>query len=272
MAENRGIQTAGMTPPKVSVIIPVYNGERTIRRSIDSVLMQDIPLELILVNDCSTDATAEILSEYAAADPRVRVLHSASSQGAGGSRNAGVRLARAEYTAFLDADDIWEAGKLKRQLALLDRSGAALCCTGRELMTADGRRTGRVIGVREEITYRSLLRHNCINCSSVLLPTRIAREFPMEHEDSHEDYITWLRILKKYGRAAGINEPLLCYRLSAAGKSGSKLKSARMTFRAYRYLGFGLPRSLVCFASYALHGVWKYARSCRRFGRISKAV
>ena len=118
--------------------------------------------------------------------------------------------------------------------------------------------TGKVIGVKEQITYRDLLRHNSINCSSVLLRTEVAREFPMEHEDSHEDYITWLRIMKKYGIAIGINEPLLKYRLTNSGKSGSKLKSAVMTFRVYRYMGFSWPKSAVCFISYALHGVWKY--------------
>ena len=86
-----------------------------------------------------------------------------------------------------------------------------------------------------------------------------ALEFPMEHEDSHEDYIAWLKILGKYGPAAGINEPLLRYRLSAGGKSGNKLKSARMTFLVYRYMGFGKVKAAACFLSYALHGVWKYA-------------
>ena len=58
----------------------------------------------------------------------------------------------------------------------------------------------------------------------------------MEHEDSHEDYIMWLKILDRYGEACGINEPLLKYRMSSKGKSGSKLKSARMTMKVYRYM------------------------------------
>ena len=80
----------------------------------------------------------------------------------------------------------------------------------------------------------------------------------MEHEDSHEDYIMWLKILQKYKTACGINEPLLNYRLSNTGKSGSKLKSAKMTFKVYRYMGFGIIKSLICFCSYAVHGVLKY--------------
>ena len=82
--------------------------------------------------------------------------------------------------------------------------------------------------------------------------------FPMEHDDSHEDYITWLKILRKYGCAAGINKPYLKYRLSEGGKSRNKLKSAAMTYNVYRYVGYGRIRSCIFFCSYAVHGMWKY--------------
>ena len=140
----------------------------------------------------------------------------------------------------------------------MERTGCVLSCTARELMTPQGELTGRIIPVKEEITYRDLLHHNSINCSSVVLKTEVAKNYPMEHDDSHEDYITWLKILQKYKKACGIREPLLKYTLSNQGKSGNKLQSARMTFMVYRYLGFGILKSCYYFASYALHGVWKY--------------
>ena len=80
----------------------------------------------------------------------------------------------------------------------------------------------------------------------------------MEHEDSHEDYITWLKIVKKYGYAVGLNEPFLKYRQSFTSKSGSKFKSAGMTFKVYRYLGLSLPKSILCFISYTWQGIKKY--------------
>ena len=163
--------------------------------------------------------------------------------------------------AFLDADDIWESGKLEKQVKLLSETGFVLCATARELMTPEGKCSGRIIPVKERISYRELMKHNCINCSSVLMKTCVAREFPMCHEDSHEDYILWLKVLQKYGTACGINEPLVKYRLSATGKSGSKVQSAVMTFKVYRYMGFGLAKSLLLFVSYAIHGVAKYALS-----------
>lgn len=244
--------------PEISVIIPVHNGANTISRALDSALSQAVELEVIVIDDCSNDHLEEVMEGYCW-DPRVRLLKNEKNLGAAASRNRGVKEARGNFVAFLDSDDYWAEGKLEKQLKVIKEKHCALCSTARELMTPEGELTGRVIGVKAEITYKELLKHNSINCSSVVMRRGVALEFPMEHEDSHEDYITWLKVVKKYGAAAGIDEPLLKYRLSATGKSGSKWKSAKMTFKVYRYMGFGWGQSLVCFASYALHGVWKYA-------------
>lgn len=241
----------------VSVIIPAYNCEKYIGKALDSALAQQVPLEVIVLNDCAKDGTEAVVQKYLG-DERVRYVRNEKNLGVAKTRNRGVRLARGKYIAFLDSDDWWENGKLERQLERMERENVVLCSTARELINPDGSSMGKVIPVVEQITYRELLKHNCINCSSVLLRRDVALEFPMEHEDSHEDYITWLKILKKYGRACGVNEPLLKYRLSVTGKSGNKWKSARMTFMVYRYMGFGIFKSLACFCSYAVHGVWKY--------------
>lgn len=241
----------------VSIIIPAYNCEKYIGKAIYSALSQDVPLEVLVINDCATDGTEDAVKTYLD-NPLVRYIRNEKNMGVAKTRNRGVRMARGKYVAFLDSDDWWESDKLKKQLALIEKEKAVLCCTGRDLMNPDGTFMGKYIPVRERITYRNLLKHNCINCSSVLLLRSVALEFPMEHEDSHEDYITWLNILKKYGYACGIDEPLLKYRLSATGKSGSKWKSAGMTWKVYRYMGFGPLKSCLCFCSYALHGLWKY--------------
>ena len=241
----------------VSVVMPAYNCAASIGASIESVLCQDVPLELIVVNDRSPDDLDAAMEKYLT-DERVVYVTNEQNMGAAQSRNRAMAMARGKYIAFLDSDDIWLPGKLKKQLDILEQTGCVLCCTGRALMTPEGVDDGRIIPVAEVITYRDLLRHNSIACSSVLIRTEAAREFPMGHEDSHEDYIMWLQVLRKYGDARGINEPLLRYRLSNTGKSGSKLHSAKMTFKVYRYMGFSLPKSLLCFASYAINGVKKY--------------
>lgn len=248
---------------QVSVVMPAYNCAKTIAQAIDSVLIQEVPLELIVVNDCSPENLDGVMAQYEG-DSRVVYVKNESNLGAAASRNKAVTLAKGQYVAFLDSDDYWLPGKLEKQLQAIKDSGAVLCCTARELMTPEGELTGRIIPVSQKITYRDLLLQNSIGCSSVLMLADVAKAYPMHHEDSHEDYIMWLEVLKKHGFACGINEPLLKYRLSTTGKSGNKLKAAKMTFKVYRYMGFGMAKSCLCFISYALHGVMKYALSYLR--------
>ena len=241
----------------ITVIIPAYNCADTIEAAIESVLNQEVPVEILVLNDQSPDHLDAVMEKYKE-NESVHYIHNEKNLGAAGSRNKGASMAETPYVAFLDADDIWAGGKLKKQLERIKETGVVLCSTGRQLMRPDGTCTEKYIPVKARITYKELLRHNSINCSSVLLKTEVAREFPMEHEDSHEDYITWLKILKKYGIAAGIDEPLLLYRLTTTGKSGNKLKSASMNWKVYRYMGFGYIRSCFYFCSYAIHGIIKY--------------
>lgn len=254
--------------PVVSVVIPAYNCSRTLGQAIDSALAQEVSMEILVLDNGSREDLRPVMEPYLT-DPRIYYRRNEKNLGASGSRNLGVRMARGKYVAFLDSDDWWEKDKLKKQLDCLERTGCVLCATARELVTPKGERTGRVIPVPEEITYRRMLSGNCINCSSVVVETEVAREFPMCHEDSHEDYIMWLRILQKYKKACAVNEPLLLYRLSSSGKSGNKLNSAKMTFKVYRYMGFGLAKSCWCFLRYAVHGVAKYAGAHLRAGRRS---
>lgn len=255
-----------MSKPQVSVIIPAYNCAGYISNAIDSALDQDVELEIIVIDDCSGDNLEEVMEKYRD-NPALFYVKNSKNLGVAQSRNRGVRLARGRYIAFLDADDYWEKGKLKKQLEAIEETGAVLCCTAREMIQPNGESTGKMIPVKERLTYKELLKHNSINCSSVLLEAAVAREFSMEHDDSHEDYIMWLEILQKYRYACGINEPLLKYRLNPKGKSSDKLKSAAMTFKVYRYMGFGWIKSILCFCSYALHGVWKHSKGNSRRNR-----
>ena len=185
-----------MNKPLVSVIMPVYNGEKYIRKAVESVYEQEVSLELLVIDDGSTDHTEEVLSAYEGRED-FRYIKNQQNMGAAGSRNRGVGLAQGTYIAFLDADDWWEDQKLQKQLRALENTGDVLCSTGRDLMTPEGMPTGKYISVKSRLDYKELLKHNSINCSSVLLLRKVALEFPMEHDDSHEDYITWLKVLKK---------------------------------------------------------------------------
>jgi glycosyltransferase involved in cell wall biosynthesis len=109
----------------IAVVIPVRDGERHLAEALESVLAQDLaPREIVVVDDGSTDRSAEVAR---AAGPRVRVV-SQEAQGAGAARNRGVAETASPWIAFLDADDRWLPGKLRRQHeALAEAAGAAAC-------------------------------------------------------------------------------------------------------------------------------------------------
>lgn len=237
--------------------MPAYNCAKFISQALDSALVQDVPMEIIVINDCSKDNLDKVMESYRKY-PQIRYLKNEKNLGVAASRNKGIAQARGKYIAFLDADDCWAEDKLKKQLKLIQEKNAVICSTARELMNLDGTLTGYVIPVSTEYNFSDIRMQNQINCSSVLMKTEVAKEFPMHHDDSHEDYLMWLEVLEKYGEGCAINEPLLKYRISNTGKSGGKWNSAKMTYRTYRYMGFGFFRSALYFISYAFHGIRKY--------------
>jgi glycosyltransferase involved in cell wall biosynthesis len=107
-----------MDTPLISVILPSFNGARYLRQAIESVLAQDYQnLELIVINDASTDETPEIVAEFVARDPRVRLMNNESNSKLVFSLNRGIEIARGEFIARIDDDDIWtDRSKLSKQL------------------------------------------------------------------------------------------------------------------------------------------------------------
>lgn len=257
----------------VSVIMPAYNEEEYIEQALESACMQqgDFYVEVLVIDDGSVDRTKELVAGFEAklkdkikdkealnAGFKVILLENKDKSGVADSRNIGIREASGKYVAFLDADDWWAQDKLRQQVEFMENNDAVLCATARELMNADGSSMNKIITIPEEITFNMLLRTNYIPCSSVLLKTEVAREFYMCHDELHEDYILWLRILKKYKTVYGINEPMLKNRMSKGGKSRNKFKSAKMQIGSYRVIGCGRIKSILYFCSYTINGIRKY--------------
>ena len=245
------------TDKLISIVMAAYNAQRTIRTAIDSVLAQSwTDWELLVVDDCSTDRTGEIVSSYG--DGRIRLLRAKENRGAAASRYAGVEAARGEWIAILDSDDAWEPDKLAAQLDVQRRTHADLVFSGSGFMTAEGERLDTILHVPETIGYRALLKQNVISNSSVLVRRELYLQYSPRRENLHEDYACWLSLLRAGFRAAGIDRPLLIYRLSQSSKSSNKFRSARMNWNTLRHVGLGVCASAFYMAFYTVNGLYKH--------------
>lgn len=243
----------------VSVIIPVYNGEKFIERAIISVISQNIESKIIVVDDASIDNTAMIVKKLAKQYKQIYYLRNKINLGVSYSRNLGIRNSNTKYIAYLDADDWWEPTKLEKQLLVMQKEKKCrFCYTGRVVYDLDGNQQGKIIPSIRKVTYHDLLKHNCITCSSVLIERKLALKYPMKFDNVHEDYFTWLRILKSGEIAYGLQEGLVNYTLTPYGKSRNKLSSAKMTYKTYRSLGISRNKSFYFLISHLSHGVQKY--------------
>ena len=250
-----------MDKPLVSVVMPAYNCEKYIGQAADSVIAQSYPnWELLILDDCSSDSTLQLAEALSEKDKRIRVFHNETNLGAGNTRNRGAALAEGDWIAFLDSDDMWAADKLEKQLELVAQEDkAVLLFTGSGFMNERGEPLDYVLRVPRKIDRKRLLRQNLLSCSSVLVRRELLLRHPFPAQsDMHEDFAVWLQILGEEDYAYGVDEPLLIYRLSAASKSGNKLKAAGMNWRTYRRSGLGFFRSLYYMGWYTVNGIRKY--------------
>lgn len=243
----------------VSIVMPAYNAANTIRASVESIRAQTVSdWELIVIDDGSKDDTAEILTKLAEEDARIRFLQNEENSGASYTRNRAVALARGEWIAFLDSDDLWKSDKLEKQLALVtEHPDMVICYTASAFINDDGEMYGYVMQAVERMTYKMLLKRNLLSCSSVMIRASVMKGVKMPSDKMHEDYFVWLTVVRSCGIAYGINEPLLVYRLRANSKSGNRFRSAKMLYNAYRAVGYNMVTSGVFVLRYALHSVKK---------------
>ena len=246
--------------PKVSVIIPAYNAERFVRNAVASVANQsERDIEIIVIDDCSSDGTADICRAMAESDGRIRFMQNERNSGVSATRNSGVAAATGEYVAFLDSDDMWKPDKLALQLALANKHPECpIFFTASSFISSDGAPYTYTLHVPETVDFKRLLRQNIISCSSVMARREILLAHPFMYDGMHEDYAVWLEILRAGTPARGIDDALLIYRLSDGSKSSNKLHSAVMQYRVYRHIGLGVLRSLFYMPIYTLNGMKKY--------------
>ena len=244
----------------VSIIMPAYNEARHISRSIDSVLGQTYPdWELLVLDDGSSDETPEIVKAYAQKDGRIRFYENEENMGVARTRNRGFDLAKGQWIALLDSDDIWHETKLEKQLELAEKTGADLIYCSYAMMEEKTGRRKKDYLVPETTDYKSLLKENVIGCSTVLLNRERLGEHRFDPSFFHEDFVLWLELLKSGWKAVGLQEVLTDYLVAENSRSLNKWNAAKNRWEILRKSqGLRLHRAVGAFCTYAVRGVIKH--------------
>lgn len=245
--------------PSVSVITPAFNASPFIAEAVRSVLAQTFgDLEMLVVDDCSKDDTVDIVSSFASADARVRVIRREENGGPAAARNTALEQAAGRYVAFLDSDDLWLSGKLEAQLRFMRDRDAALSYTQYRRISVTGDLLSPVIPIPRELDYRKLLKHNALATSTVIVDRQKTGEVRMTRT-YYDDFALWLKILKRGFTAHGLRKDLVRYRVVAGSWSRNKLRSAYHTWKTYREVErLSLLPAAWYLAHYAWNGYKKY--------------
>lgn len=224
-----------MTKGLVSVITPTYNCGQYIAETIDSVLAQTYAhWEMVIVDDCSTDDTRDIVTAYAARDPRIRYVCLEKNVGAAVARTRAMHLAEGQYMAFLDGDDGWLPDKLERQLEFMREQGHAFTCTAYEQIDEQGTPLGRVIKTIPKTSYNRLLLDCPVGNSTVMYDVSQMGKFEVPDIRKRNDDALRLRMLKKEPYIWGMPDVLMRYRIRPNSISSNKWRLVRYHWQLYR--------------------------------------
>jgi glycosyltransferase involved in cell wall biosynthesis len=199
--------------PLVSVVLPTHNRAAFLERAIRSVVAQtETNLEIIVVDDASSDGTPELLNRLLGNDPRVRILRNLKSLGGGGARNVGIAAATGEWVAFIDDDDEWAANKLECQLEMLREHASAVACScDFEQQFSSG--ATKTIRLPKNVTLNQLLQGSVMGGASMCLCSReVLRQiggFDTRFK-SGQDWDLWTR-LRQEGDIVACSEVLVRY-------------------------------------------------------------
>ncbi len=218
----------------VSIITPTYNSEKFISATIQSVQNQTYSnWELLIIDDCSTDKTVEIITNAIKLDVRIKLHSLTKNEGTGVARNVGVANSKGCYISFLDSDDLWKPNKLETQLDFMKENNLAFTFSFYECIDEEG----NTLNIRKEApnltSYKKLFFCNYIGNSTAMYNAAILGKIPINQIRKRQDWMLWLTIVKKIKVAQPAPEVLAYYRVRKNSISASKMELLRYNFNVY---------------------------------------
>lgn len=221
----------------VSIITPMYNCEKYIEETINSVLNQTYDnWEMIVVDDFSTDSGPEIVKRYVSKDKRIKLLsmNRKSSNGPVDVRNAAIKEAKGRFIAFLDSDDLWDSNKLDIQITFMIENNIAFSYSNYRILDDN---SGKIISdfvTPRTASYHDICKGNFIGCLTTVYDTLVLGKIFIVDAPKREDFETWLYILKKIKYANNVPTILATYRLRTNSFSSNKRKLIKYHWNVYR--------------------------------------
>ena len=233
----------------VSIIMPSYNTASYIQETVESVLKQTYTnWELIIVDDCSTDDTDDILATFT--DKRIRIYKNEKNSGAAVSRNKALREANGKWIAFLDSDDLWSKDKLEKQITFMKKNGYSFSYTNYEEINTEGQKTGVKVTGPKKITKTGMFNYCWPGCLTVMYDAEKVGLIQIEDIKKNNDYAMWLKVCKK-ADCYLLDEYLAQYR---KGRSGSISTHSIKTMIGWHYRLYRVAENLSKLSSFISTG------------------
>lgn len=218
----------------VSIIMPTFNCADFLGITIESVLNQTYQnWELILVDDCSTDDTKNVIVNYHQKDHRIKYHKLDVNSGAAMARNKAVECAKGKYIAFLDRDDIWFPEKLRRQISFMESNNYLFTCTSYTKIDEAGKYLNKTVGVRKNSNYYDILKKNPGNSTVIYNAEEIGKVI-IPNIRKRNDYVMWLSVVKKSKMLYGMEEALASHRIRNGSLSKKKTNLVGYHWKVYR--------------------------------------
>ena len=217
----------------ISVIMPYYNNFEFVEKSVNSVLSQTHKkFELIIIYDDTDLRMLKKIKEIRKKDKRIRILINRKNIGAGKSRNNGIKIAKGNYIAFIDSDDLWNKKKLETQIKFMKKNKISFLHTSYIIIDYLGHKK-KIIKAKKMLKYKDLIKSCDIGLSSVMLRTSLIKKNLFPELKTKEDYVVWLKLTKKKVDLIGLQKPLTYWRKLNYSLSSSIIQRILDAYRVF---------------------------------------
>jgi len=230
---------------KVSIIIPYFKKKNYINFTLSSVLTQTYKnIEVLIIYDDPNKKDLDLIKKLKKKDKRVRLIINKNNIGPGYSRNKGLKMAKGNYVAFLDADDVWKRKKLENQILFMKKNNINFSYTSYNQIDKNGKKIKTIFAPKHQ-TYENLLKDCRIGLSTVVIKKKILKSnFRFSKLRTKEDLFLWIQLSKKYN-LIGYNKVLSDWRKLDNSLSSNTTQKILDGFRLYyQYVGFNIFKSI----------------------------